>query len=94
MRKRSARGQWDAHAIKAEIHRRGKTLTALAEEAGLEASAVRVALCRRHTQGEAAIAEFIGEPLTTLWPDRYRVVRTSDTATTAPTGTSRNGETA
>lgn len=64
-------GIWDKHAIKAEIHRRGKTLAAVAEEAGLEVSACSVALKKRWKRGEKAIADFLRVPAHVLWPDRY-----------------------
>lgn len=65
------RRNWDRHEIKAAIHRRGKTLFALAQEAGIEASSCWVALNRRHRAGEAAISNFLNVPLSVLWPDRY-----------------------
>ena len=63
--------QMDRHAIIAEIHRSGSSLRKLALAAGLEPSACRVALHRRHRAGEQAIAEFLGLSPATLWPDRY-----------------------
>lgn len=65
------RSEWDRHAIKAELHRRGLTLSNLAVAAGLEPSACRVALLRRHRAGEAAIATALGRHAAELWPDRY-----------------------
>ena len=64
---------WDRHAIKAEIHRRGKTLTQLAIEGGADPSACRAALIRPyHSKGERIISDFLGIPRHVLWPDRYR----------------------
>ena len=63
---------WDRHAIKAEIHRRGETLTGLAIKAGVEPAACRTALIRSYRQGEIVISEFLGIPRHVLWPDRYR----------------------
>ena len=51
---------------------RGKTLTELALDAGLQEAACRVALVRPHADGEAAIAKFLDIPAPTLWPGRYR----------------------
>ena len=65
---------WDRYAIKAEIHRRGKTLTGLAIENDVEPSACRVALLRRYPKGEAIISKFIGVPKHVLWPKRYAAV--------------------
>lgn len=73
------RSGWDKHAIKAEIHRRGETLVGLARKAGLELSACKVALHRRNTAGEAAIAAFLDIDPCVLWPERFaaRVVAAS-----------------
>ena len=65
------RRKWDRFAIKAEIHRRGKTLTELALEGGADPSACRVALIRPRPKGEQIISEFLGIPRHILWPDRY-----------------------
>jgi Ner family transcriptional regulator len=62
---------WDRHAIKAEIHRRGSTLTEVALAAGLHSSTCRVALIRPLPAGEAAIAAFLGIAKAELWPTRY-----------------------
>ena len=64
--------KWDRHAIKAEIHRRGMTLTRLAQQAGVESSACRAALIRPNIRGERIISDFLGIPRHILWPDRYR----------------------
>ncbi|MFT4275573.1 MAG: helix-turn-helix domain-containing protein [Rhodopseudomonas sp.] len=66
------RQTWDRFSIKAEIQRRGETLTGLAIDAGLEDSACRVALVRRNFRGEKVIAKFLGIPVEELWPDRYK----------------------
>lgn len=63
--------RWDRHAIKAEVHRRGTTLTAIANAASLDPSACRSALVRRHIAGEQALAEFLGLPPEAIWPERY-----------------------
>lgn len=65
------RKRWDKHAIKAEVHRRGATLTQIAVEAGLEESACRAALIRTHKPAEQALSAFLGVDVTQLWPDRY-----------------------
>jgi len=68
-----ARKIWDRHAIRAEIHRRGATLTKVAMDAGLDPSACRVALIRPLASGENAISRFLGVDPQILWPDRYDV---------------------
>ncbi|WP_026363025.1 helix-turn-helix domain-containing protein [Methylopila sp. M107] len=65
------RPRWDRHAIRAAVHRAGSTLSAVAREAGLEGSACRVALNRRHPAGEAALAQFLNVSPQILWPGRY-----------------------
>ena len=84
--------RWDKHAIKAEVHRRGATLVGIARAAGLELSACKVALHRRHVAGERAIAGFLGLPPAELWPDRYAARPTSHGLNNArePIGASRN----
>lgn len=85
---------WDKHAIKAEVHRRGKTLEALAREARLDPNACRVALHRHHAKGEQAISNFLGIPLSTLWPDRHKPLpkRLSHSSPEEHLAHSRNGE--
>lgn len=63
---------WDRHAIKAEVHRRGYSLTRVAREAGLDASTCRAALIRPQPAGELALSRFLGVALIELWPQRYR----------------------
>ena len=65
--------EWDWYSIKAELHRRGMTLTKLAELNGLDPSACRCAGSRTHRKAEAAIADFLGVPVEKLFPDRYPV---------------------
>lgn len=78
--------RWDRHAIKAEIGRRGSSLIAIAREAGLEPSATRVALHRRHPAGEAAIAAFLAIDPAVLWPGRYPARITAPASSTAIAG--------
>lgn len=64
--------EWDGPGILAAVKRKGKTLTALALEAGLHASACRTSIVRPYPKGDRVIASFLGQPLHDLWPDRYR----------------------
>jgi Ner family transcriptional regulator len=64
---------WDRHAIAAEVHRRGATLTQLALDHGLGSSSCRSALCRATPRGDRVIAAFLGVSVHELWPDRYDV---------------------
>lgn len=68
---KSAPVVWDRHAIRAEVHRRETTLTAIALAAGLDQSACRSALVRRHLAGERALADFLGIAPEKIWPERY-----------------------
>ena len=61
----------DWQAIKAEIHRRGMTLTALAERSGLHPTLCRQVSSRTNRKAQQIIADFIGQKPEDLWPDRY-----------------------
>ncbi|MEP3428657.1 MAG: helix-turn-helix domain-containing protein [Roseibium sp.] len=67
---------WDKHAIKAELHRRGMTLTALATREGINPKSFRGVWARTHRKAEAALAKFLSVPVEDLFPDRYPI-RTS-----------------
>ena len=62
---------WDRHAIKAEIERKGHTLTSIATAFGMPAQTVRNALDKPSRSGELAIAKFLGMPVHQLFPDRW-----------------------
>ena len=62
---------WDRHAIKAEIERKGHTLTSIASQYGMPAQTVRNALDKPSRSGELAISKFLGIPLHTLFPERW-----------------------
>lgn len=64
---------WDIHAIKAEIHRQGMTLTRLAEISELNPNSFRAVWTRKHRKAEAAIASFLNVPVEELFPDRYPI---------------------
>lgn len=65
--------QWDRYSIKAEIERRGKTLTQLAKDYGMSDRTVRNALYHPSKKGELVIADFLGQPLYMLFPERWTV---------------------
>ena len=73
----------DRHAIKAEVHRRGETLTSLAIKAGLNPSACRQGLLGVSRPGAEVIAEFIGVPFRELFPTLYFRMRHSEKNTIA-----------
>lgn len=64
---------WDQHAIKAELHRRGMTLTRLAEINDLNPKTFRSVWARTHRKAETAIASFLGVPVEELFPTRYPI---------------------
>ena len=66
---------WDRHSIKAEIERRGATLTGLSRKAGLYDAACRQALGGGSYAGAQAISAFLGVPMKTLFPGFYRTTK-------------------
>ncbi|MBL8575087.1 MAG: helix-turn-helix domain-containing protein [Hyphomicrobiaceae bacterium] len=62
---------WDNHEIKAELARRGYTLTGLAIDNGLFESACRRALTGSCKAGALVIAKTLGVSVQELWPGRY-----------------------
>ncbi|MEC9247156.1 MAG: helix-turn-helix domain-containing protein [Pseudomonadota bacterium] len=60
--------EWDRHSIKAEIHRRGMSLSGIARDAGLAESACRLALMGLSRKGADAIAAALDIPFDTLFP--------------------------
>ncbi len=63
--------KWDNPAIKAELERRGWTLTRLAQENGLHESACRRALHSSCRAGAMVIAKALEVSLEELFPGRY-----------------------
>ncbi len=64
---------WDQHSIKAELHRRGMTLSGLAQLKGINPNNFRAVWSRPNRKAEAAIAEFLQVPEKELFPDRYPI---------------------
>lgn len=62
---------WSPSRIKAAIVAKGMTMRQISEDAGLDQSAVSVAIRRPWRRGEAAIAKAIGVSPATIWPSRY-----------------------
>lgn len=65
------RPKWDRQAIIAEIHRRGTTLTELAETAGVYENACRLGISGRSRKGAEIIADFLGVDFSVLFPGMY-----------------------
>lgn len=61
----------DWPGIVAELHRRGMTLTELANRNGLNASTVRKVRSQPNYKAQQVIAEFLGVKPEALWPERY-----------------------
>lgn len=69
MSKKTPAMDWEA--IKAEVHRRGMTLTELAVRSGLHPSILRKVKTMTHYPGQEALAAFINQKPEDLWPKRY-----------------------
>ncbi|SDU09225.1 MULTISPECIES: helix-turn-helix transcriptional regulator [Stappia] len=67
---------WDQHSIKAELHRRGMTLSALAESIGMKPNSFGHIWTRKNSKAEKAIADFLEVPVEQLFPDRYPIKKT------------------
>lgn len=61
----------DWHGIKAELHRRGMTLTELGRRNGLHPSQCRQVNAKTHYGAQKVIADFLDLKPEQLWPDRY-----------------------
>lgn len=61
----------DWPGIIAELHRRGMTLTGLAQMHGVGASLMRKTKQNTNFKCQAIIADFIGHKPEKLWPSRY-----------------------
>lgn len=66
-----AKRKWDQHEILAALRRKCMTLTKLAEINGKSAGGFRTIWTRPNAPNELIIAEFLGEPVEELFPDRY-----------------------
>ncbi|WP_279480322.1 helix-turn-helix domain-containing protein [Aureimonas sp. SK2] len=67
----SEKEAWDRFRIKAEVQRRGSTLTEIATKAGIAESSCRMALTGGSRKGAQALSKFLGVPLTVLFPGLY-----------------------
>ncbi|TCP88960.1 Nlp family transcriptional regulator [Rhizobium sp. PP-CC-2G-626] len=63
--------KWDRQAIKTELLRQNKTLTGIARDAGLYASACRQGIIGASRPGAEAIAKALGVPFREMFPDSY-----------------------
>ena len=65
------RSSSDPELIVAAIRRKRITLGELSHVLGMPKGAVSAALRKPYAEAEAKIAEFLGIPAATLWPERY-----------------------
>ena len=85
--------KWDRHAILAEIKRRYGSSRELADHIELTAGEISAALGSPYPKAERAIANALGVPVQTLWPDRYWPNGRRRSGSTRPqrTGASQKG---
>lgn len=62
---------WHPADIKAAIEKRGGNLAQIGRDAGISIYTPKQALRQPCYTGEQAIADFLGVPAHTIWPDRY-----------------------
>lgn len=66
---------WNRHSILAALRERHMTLRGLKERYGLSTSSVANIWSRPHEAAERAIADFLNQPVETLFPNRYPKTR-------------------
>ena len=66
---------WNRHTILAALRERHMALRGLKEKYGLSVSSVANIWSRPHEPAERAIADFLNQPVETLFPDRYPKTR-------------------
>ncbi|WP_153116062.1 helix-turn-helix domain-containing protein [Rhodocyclus tenuis] len=70
--KKASQEDWHPAKVKMELHVRGITLSALAEQHGLTSSStLSAALTRSYPANEKRIADAIGVHPMEIWPSRY-----------------------
>lgn len=77
---------WDRFRIKAEVHRRGSTLTEIALAAGIAESSCRMALTGGSRKGALALSKFLKVPMHVLFPGLYLRARSTRPETTSNQG--------
>ncbi|WAT08861.1 helix-turn-helix domain-containing protein [Rouxiella badensis] len=63
---------WHRADILAAIKKKGATLAKLSRDSGLHERTLYNALERHWPKGEHIIADFIGEEVHNIWPERYK----------------------
>lgn len=67
----SAKQDWPWWKVKAEVERRGGSLTKIANELGVTPATVTAVKTVPVPRAQQAIANFIGVAPTAIWPTRY-----------------------
>jgi Ner family transcriptional regulator len=68
---RAAPRIWHPEDIKAAVRKQGISLAQLAIKAGLPRHSCQHALHEPNSAGEIVIAEFLGKPVSEIWPQRF-----------------------
>ncbi|HDS2775050.1 helix-turn-helix domain-containing protein [Enterobacter sp. SECR18-0236] len=73
----SSTENWHRADILAAIKKRGGTLAQLSRDSGLHERTLYNVLERHWPKGEKIISDFIGVPVSTIWPERYKQLNTN-----------------
>lgn len=71
---------WHAEDIKAEVRKRGKTISQLSRDSGLAESTLRNVFRYHWPKGERIIAGALGVTPEDIWPSRYGVQQRKEVA--------------
>lgn len=74
----SSTENWHRADILAAIKKRGRTLAQLSRDNGLHERTLYNALERHWPKGEKIISDFIGVPVCSIWPERYKQLNVND----------------
>ncbi len=74
----SSTENWHRADILAAIKKRGGTLAQLSRDRGLHERTLYNVLERHWPKGERIIADFIGVPVSTIWPERYEKLNVNE----------------
>jgi Ner family transcriptional regulator len=71
--KKASQEDWNPNRIKYELHERGWTMTALAEQHGINRATISNVFLRSYPANEKRIADAIGVEPHVIWPSRWNV---------------------
>ncbi|WP_457998660.1 helix-turn-helix domain-containing protein [Klebsiella michiganensis] len=74
----SSTENWHRADILAAIKKRGGTLAQLSRDNGLHERTLYNVLERHWPKGEKIISDFIGVPVRTIWPERYKKLNVNE----------------